>query len=68
MKAVAGVRWVTFNEARQVLEVDEARFREIVNDPRFPQTHQVADTFLLRLDELEKFILRTEPQNETPPR
>ena len=68
MKAVTGVRWVTLNEARQVLEVNEARFREIVNDPCFPQTHEMADTFLLRLDELEKFILRTEPQNETPPR
>lgn len=60
MKSTTPVRWVTLDEARQVLEVDEDRFEEIMNHPHFPQINEMADEFLLRLDELEKFILRTE--------
>ena len=60
MKSTTPVRWVTLDEARQVLEVDEDRFEQIMNDPHFPQINEMADEFLLRLDELERFILRTE--------
>ncbi len=59
------MRWVTLREAQQILEIDEVKMEQVMNDPAFPSPAEIVDEYLVRLDHLEAFIIKRNEEYDT---
>lgn len=53
---MTGVRYISLNEAQDILEVDDQKMQELLNHKDFPKVNELFGERMMRLDSLEYFI------------